>query len=382
MSDTVASKPNDNGLTDSQKLEYASALHSKVVDLAQDWRKVDEPKARLIIECVQDALNAFGETNQEKRIELKEIREKAENIVSPDSIDSLKRRSERVFLKNFYPKNKKLRNTLLIGITLASLLGLSIPLILWLRQTSSGITSPTPTQKGPISANVTTNQADKSATPLPSAYSGDESQVVVEKATVTLDLTSKWIELDREQREHTKLSRGILTGVFSDVRKINKAASFLHRIGTSSNFPPDWRNISPHGIRSEDEMARKCSPNTKYAYLLYFDISKERLNVPFDLKYEIIFWNAHNGEAGDWQSFFVSRHTKQLIMKIKFPKNKPYTQLNFTHAYGVDCQSQDFKDFPNPDVKETIDPETGAKVATWTIESPEDLWIYMISWKW
>lgn len=382
MSHTGASRPHDNGLSDSQKLKHANNLYSKVVVLSHDWDKVDEVNARLIIECVQDALNAFGDTNQEKRIELKEIREKAEHIVSPDSIDSLKKRSERAFLKSFYPKNNKLRKTLLISVMLVSLLALGIPLILWLRQMSNENTSPKPTQKEPISTNVTTNKVDKNATPMPSVYSGDESQVVVEKATVTLDLTSSWMELDREQREHNKLSRGILTGVFSDVRKINKAASFIHRVGTSSNFKPDWRNISPHDITFHDEMERKCSPSTKYAYLLYFDISKERLNVPFDLKYEIIFWNAHNGEAGDWQSFFVSRHTKQLIMKIKFPKSKPFTQLNFTHAYGVDCKTTDFREFPNPNVEETVDQETGARVATWTIESPEDLWIYMIGWKW
>jgi hypothetical protein len=341
-----------------EALSYANDLYSKVMLMCQDWHLVDEAKAQLIIEYAQDALKAFGDTNQEKKVQLKEILNKVEPLVSPDSIDTLKKRLQRIILRSIYPKNKHLRNVLLITFVMIWIVGLGIPSFFYLRNYLK----------------------------LPRIHSNpvlqDEAQIIVDKATVSLDLTSKWVELTRDQREHERLSEGILRGEFSDVRKLSEDATFIHRVGTSSNFPPEWRNISPHNVTYKDEPERKCNPKTKYAYTLYFDISKEKVNIPFNLSYEIDFWNAHNGEAGDWQSFFVSRPTRQLVMRVSFPKNKPYTHLHFMHAYGIDCHETDLKDFPNPNYKETIDEETGAKVVTWTIDSPQDLWIYYIGWDW
>lgn len=388
MSNARKGKLSDRDSTNSPAVKYANNLYSTVVLMCKDWRTVDEAKARLIIEYVKDALKAFGDTNQEKKVELKEIFHRAESIASPDSIDSLKKRLERLFLKGIYPKNKKLRDIFFIAIGLGWLLAFSIPLIIYLRSSTSSSpinisnTSQPLVRQEPVAVNTSPNQESSNTASQKDVSSEDESRVIVGKATVSLDLTSSWVELDRYQRAHERTSRGILRGVFTDVRKISKDATFTHRVGTTSTFRPEWRAISPHKITYEDETERKCNPKAKYAYLLYFDISKEKVNVPFDLRYEIDFWNAHNGETEDWQSFFVSRPTNQLIMKVSFPKNKPYTRLHFKHAYGIDCGIADFKDFPNPILDETTDKETGAKVMTWTINSPQALWIYMIGWDW
>jgi hypothetical protein len=373
---------------DARRIEYANDLYHKVVGLCQDWDAVDESKARLIVEYASDALKAFGDTNQEKKVELKAVLERAEQLISPDSIDSFKRRSEKAVLKELYPRNKKLRRTVLIFLGLCWLAAFCIPGFIFLKAwlapspTSANNAPPSNAQQGPAAANTSPGQQNRDDASQPAVVAGDEPHVTIDKATVSLDLTSSWVELNRQQREEERISRGILRGVFTDVRKLQRDATFTHRVGTTSNFRPDWRAVSPHGVTHQDEMHRKCNPRTKYAYMLYFDIGKERVNVPFDLRYEIVFWNAHNGETEDWQSFFVSRPTKQLTMRVSFPVNKPYKKLHFKHTYGINCQVTDFKDFPNPDVKETIDRKTGAKVMTWTIDRPEVYWIYMVGWDW
>lgn len=373
---------------DARRIEFANDLYDKVVDLCRDWDAVDETKAQLITEYASDALKAFGDTNQEKKVALKEILQRAEQLISPDSMDSFKKRSERVVLKGIYPRNKNLRRTFLIVIGLFWLVAFSIPGLIYLRNfikpsppDNSNAAQPKTPQE-PVTANLSPERGNRNA-PSPQAVSTeDEPQVIIDKATVSLDLTRSWVELNRQQREEEKVSRGILRGIFTDVRKLKQNATFTHRVGTTSNFHPDWRAITPHSVTHENEMHRKCNPRTKYAYLLSFDISKERIDVPFDLQYEIVFWNAHNGETEDWQSFFVSRPTKQLTMRISFPVNKPYKGLHFKHTYGINCQTTDFKDFPSPNYKETIDRKTGAKVMTWTIDSPQVYWIYMVGWDW
>src|SRR5215213_533521 len=101
---------------DAFKIKQATDLYSQVIAMSQNWRLVDEVKARLIIEYAKDATELFGTTNQEKKVELKRIIEKAEQIVPPDSVDSLKKRSQKLVLKRIYPKNRRLRNVLLMAI--------------------------------------------------------------------------------------------------------------------------------------------------------------------------------------------------------------------------------------------------------------------------
>lgn len=84
---------------DTLKIERANNLYSLVITMSQDWQSVDAAKAKLIIEYAKDAIELFGKTNQEKKVELRKIVEEAEHIVPPDSVDSLKKRAERLALK-------------------------------------------------------------------------------------------------------------------------------------------------------------------------------------------------------------------------------------------------------------------------------------------
>lgn len=87
---------------DTLKIERANNLYSLVITMSQDWQSVDAAKAKLIIEYAKDAIELFGKTNQEKKVELRKIVEEAEHIVHPDSVDSLKKRAERLALKYSY----------------------------------------------------------------------------------------------------------------------------------------------------------------------------------------------------------------------------------------------------------------------------------------
>ena len=84
--------------------------------MAKDLPRADEVKAQLIIEYAKDAIDLFGKGNQERKVELRLIIEQAERTISPDSIDSLKKRAEKVLLRLIYPRKPILRNMLMVGI--------------------------------------------------------------------------------------------------------------------------------------------------------------------------------------------------------------------------------------------------------------------------
>ena len=104
------------GLQQLINIKHANYLYVQVSELCQDWRSVDLVKARLIVERATDAIASFGKTNHEKKVQLKEIIEKAEQVIPPDSIDGLKKRAEKFILKIIYPKSRRLRNVLVASI--------------------------------------------------------------------------------------------------------------------------------------------------------------------------------------------------------------------------------------------------------------------------
>jgi hypothetical protein len=205
-----------------------------------------------------------------------------------------------------------------------------------------------------------------------------EPLILIDSATVGLDLTKHWRELDEKQRKEVKASKGILSGTFV-ARKLNPDAKFGHRLGTTSRFKPE--SSSPtHDVEAKKD-DRKCSPEVQHSYMLHFDISREALDSPFNLSYEIDFWNAHNGTTGDWHAFYVAHPTNKLTIQVSFPPNKPYLSYEVKSVDGRDCNAKP-ELHPNPIVNEDVDKKTGAKIVSWTIDSPKLNWIYRIQWKW
>lgn len=205
-----------------------------------------------------------------------------------------------------------------------------------------------------------------------------EPATLIDKAVLTLDLTKHWAELDEKQRKESPASKGTL---HADIvlRKLSDDAKYGRRVGTTSRFKPEW-DSSTHSIGAQED-GRKCSPEVQHSFMLYFDIEKEGIDIPFNLSYDIHYWNAHNGLKGDWQAVYVGHPTKLLIIEVKFPKDKPYTKFYLKSGDGIDCNAKR-ELVNNPTFQESVEEKTGAKIIRWIIESPQLHWTYRIDWDW
>lgn len=123
----------ENKSTTTGDEEAGDKLYRQVLSLSNDWDTVDEAKAQLIIEYANDAIEAFGKTNQDKKVELRKLADRAEQIISPASIDTFKKRAERLILRFIYPKSTKLRNGVLTIAGIILILSTAIPLLLNIR---------------------------------------------------------------------------------------------------------------------------------------------------------------------------------------------------------------------------------------------------------
>src|ERR1044071_1185001 len=97
-------------------LAEGDKLYSQVVTMISDWKSVNDVKAELIKEYANDAIALLGNTNQEKKVELRRVVEKCDEIISPESFDSLKKQAEKAFLRIVYPRNRALRNMLFVAV--------------------------------------------------------------------------------------------------------------------------------------------------------------------------------------------------------------------------------------------------------------------------
>jgi hypothetical protein len=77
-------------------------------------RSLDVETARLLIEKADDAIREFGNTNQEKKVQLRKWKDDAELVLPPQTIDDLRKRAEGQILKKSYPKSARTRNILLV----------------------------------------------------------------------------------------------------------------------------------------------------------------------------------------------------------------------------------------------------------------------------
>lgn len=120
--------------SDKSGLQHAEHLYQKVKSLYQDTKPLDENTARIIVESADDAIKEFGNTNQEKKAELRQIKERAEEFLPPKTLEELRKRAEGKALKTLHPKNSVLRNALYAVIVLIIIASS----LLVLRQTFSG----------------------------------------------------------------------------------------------------------------------------------------------------------------------------------------------------------------------------------------------------
>jgi hypothetical protein len=105
--------------SEAKNIATANDLYVQVKAMSSELQFADEVKVQLIIEYAKDAIELYGATNQERKVELRQIVDRAEQIVSPDSIDSVKKRAERLILRFIYPRRPIIRNIVLVTIGIA-----------------------------------------------------------------------------------------------------------------------------------------------------------------------------------------------------------------------------------------------------------------------
>jgi hypothetical protein len=150
----------DSQTGEDRSIKRARRLLQQARAMSRDLSSVDEPKAVLIIEYARDAIDLFGKTHQTQKVELRKIIERAESAVAPESIDSLKKRAEKLFLRLIYPKDPRLRNAFLALGGLVIVASLAAPLVIKLRGSNAKTDSPgkLPASAGPrSSASARTN---------------------------------------------------------------------------------------------------------------------------------------------------------------------------------------------------------------------------------
>jgi hypothetical protein len=142
-------------MAEDKKIAAANDLFTQVRAMSDELEDADEVKAQLILEYAKDAIELYGATNQERKVELRRLIERVERIVSPDSIDSLKKRAERVVLKFVYPRRPILRNTLLVTIGVALLIVAIVPVTaFWGYLTSTTETLPSQDKESQLSTDA------------------------------------------------------------------------------------------------------------------------------------------------------------------------------------------------------------------------------------
>jgi hypothetical protein len=139
----------------------ANELYLKVKGLFENTNFLDKTAAKLIIELADDAIKEFGNTNQDKKVELRSIKEKAEEVLPPKTVKELRERAEGIALGRGYPKNKLIRNwiyaIIIILIIISSLIALKATFLDSGKKAKGGSASSTvmTTPIGTVDADVT-----------------------------------------------------------------------------------------------------------------------------------------------------------------------------------------------------------------------------------
>ncbi len=87
---------------EAENILQADILYGKIQKLNEDWNSPDASEAKLIKEYAVDAIKLYGETNQKKKLELKAIVEKTEEVIPPENLKQLKDKSEKYGLQKIY----------------------------------------------------------------------------------------------------------------------------------------------------------------------------------------------------------------------------------------------------------------------------------------
>ena len=143
----------------------ANKLYEEVKRLINSAGTPNAERARLIIELADDAIEEFGATNQDRKVELRKIKTQFEELLPPTTIDELRKRAEGKLLVSTYPRNKILRNLVLVTFGLGSLLLSGILIAKQVKKSESPINVTVQNKQDDLAAKVTPEIKPPPATP-------------------------------------------------------------------------------------------------------------------------------------------------------------------------------------------------------------------------
>lgn len=103
--------------------EQANELYEKARALSRYVKPLEASIAKIIIETANDAIKEFGNTNQEKKVELKRMIEEAGMVLPPATFKELTERAEGQLLRKTHPKSHTSRSVILWAVLLFTLIG-------------------------------------------------------------------------------------------------------------------------------------------------------------------------------------------------------------------------------------------------------------------
>jgi hypothetical protein len=121
--DPASLKSSENESTSQTNLDSAQELYEKAKSRF-DEENLDEKTAILIVTLADDALLLFGPTNQEKKVELKLLKKKAESVLPPETLEELRKRAESRTLKELYPRRQSRQRVVLRIVSLILIVGM------------------------------------------------------------------------------------------------------------------------------------------------------------------------------------------------------------------------------------------------------------------
>ena len=94
------------------EMVHANDLYEQAKALANRPEIADPATARLLIETANDAISAFGKTNQSKKLELRQWKAAAEESLPPETLWEVGERGQGLLLAKWFPRNRIVRRTI------------------------------------------------------------------------------------------------------------------------------------------------------------------------------------------------------------------------------------------------------------------------------
>lgn len=145
-------------------ISSATELYGEIKNLIEKTTPLDEITAKRIIELVDDTLKEFGSTNQAKKVELRDWRQRAERVLPPKNASEFLDKTANYFLDKFFPTRPRLRNALFWLIGIGFIISLAAGVYKFLLETSNKQNSNSANTNASPSASVAPSST------IPSGY--------------------------------------------------------------------------------------------------------------------------------------------------------------------------------------------------------------------